>query len=95
MTAPTTPTPVDSLIEEGIPLPEAARKAGRSLSPEYAAWRHLEVGQSVFMAGKSFSTVKIYQSSASMKSLRKAGQRWHVEAAEKNGLPGVRVWRKV
>lgn len=85
---------IENLIEDNIPLPESDKKVGRTVSPEYAAWRLLEVGQSVFIPGKSFSTVKIYQSSESMRELRQAGQKWHVEAGEKNGVPGVRVWRK-
>ncbi len=82
-----------SLIETGIPIPESAKTNGRSMSPHYAAWRELEVGQSVFLPGKKLETVRIYRSSTQMKDLRDEGRKYHIQAAEKDGVSGVRVWR--
>jgi hypothetical protein len=82
-----------SLIETGIPIPESAKISGRSMSPHYAAWRELKVGESVFLPNKKLETVRIYRSSAQMKDLRDAGHKYHIQAAEKDGVSGVRVWR--
>lgn len=82
-----------NLIETGIPIPESAKISGRSMSPHYAAWRELDIGQSVFLPNKKLETVRIYRSSTQMKDLRDAGHKYHIQAAEKDGVPGVRVWR--
>lgn len=83
---------MDSLIETGIPVPAAPART-RAGNPVYDAWRKLAVDQSVFIANKKLSTVTVYKASEGLKALREAGQTWRIAAAEKAGVPGVRVWR--
>lgn len=80
-------------IEDGIEMPHLSA-SGRPRTSAYANLDKLEVGQSIFVAGKKLSTVKIYLSSAVTKSLRDQNRQFIAAEAEKAGVAGVRIWRK-
>lgn len=81
-------------IEKGIPMPQPRTSPGRPQSSVYAPLAALEVGDSFFIVGKTLKTVKTYLSSKLTKAVRESGRRFVADNGTRDGVAGVRVWRK-
>ena len=81
-------------VENDIPVPEAlANRRSRQKEPGYLALTTLDTNQSLFLVGKSASAVTHYMRGQPTKAMREAGKRFVFEAATKDGMSGVRIWR--
>jgi len=75
-------------IEGGIPIPSKGAGAGARW-PNRPIFSGMEVGDSVFFAGRSTASV----SSTASYTAKTLGYRFTCRAVTENGVKGARIWR--
>lgn len=80
-------------LEDGYPIPEPLKPGlpGQPRPSQQVPWSSMEVGQSCFVPAHltSYGTVMWNASNAGLR----LGRKFRARKAEKDGIPGCRVWR--